>query len=130
MVKTFPNLEITNTTKGKLPRLPFLKLKEKVLGKTYELSVVFTDNATTKNLNRIYRKKDKPANVLAFPLSKNRGEIFLSIKEIKKSALMFGRKSDVLIGLFFIHAILHLKGLSHGSTMERIEERIQKAFRV
>lgn len=130
MRTTYPNLEITKTIKGKLPRLPFLRLKEKVLGKIYELSIVFTDNATTKKLNRIYRGKNKPANVLAFPLSQNRGEIFLSIKELEKSSHLFGKNGDTLVGLFFIHALLHLKGLSHGSTMERMEKRLHRAFSI
>ena len=126
-VKTLLNLEIT-VEKGKLPRLPFLKLKNKILGKKYNLSIVFTDNKTTKKLNRIYRKKNKPANVLSFPLSKNKGEIFLSIKEAEKSKKLFNKKGAELIGFFLIHAMLHLKGLAHGSTMEHMEEKFSRYF--
>ena len=130
MQKSYKNLDITINTKGKLPRLPFVKMKEAILGKKYELSVVFTDNATTKKLNLIYRNKNKSANVLSFPLSPKNGEIFLSIKEIEKSSKIFNRRGDALVGLFLIHAMAHLKGHLHGSTMERIEERVLKAFHI
>lgn len=120
--RTYPNLTITITTKGKIPHLPFLKLKNRLLGKKYDLSVVFTDNNTTRRLNKIYRGKNKPANVLSFPLGKHHGEIFLSLKEIKKSEKDLKRRGGALVGFFLIHAVLHLKGLSHGSTMERMEK--------
>ena len=130
MTKNYKNLDIKITTKDKLPRLPFLNMKKAVLGKAYNLSIVFTNNKTTKKLNLAYRGKNKPANILSFPLSKNHGEIFLSIKEIEKSSKIFNRKGSALVGLFLVHAMVHLKGHFHGSTMERIEERIQKAFRI
>ncbi len=129
MHKTFPNLSIA-AGKGKLPRLPFLKMKEAVLGKNYELSVVFTDSITSQKLNRLYRKKNKPANVLSFPLSKKSGEIYLDLKEIKKSEKVFGRQGDRLVGFFFVHALLHLKGSRHGVTMERKEARLKKRFKI
>ena len=34
------NLQIKNTTKGKLPRLPFVDIKDSVLGKKYSLSLI------------------------------------------------------------------------------------------
>ena len=129
MSKTIhPNLSITNTLKSKLPGLPFLKMKDVVLGKNYELSVVFASDAETRKLNCIYRGKNKPANVLAFPLSKNRGEVFLCPAEIKKYSGDFGRRGDKLTGFFLIHALVHLKGHRHGSTMEKTEARFRRAF--
>ena len=127
-IASYPNLSIANTKKGKLPRLPFLKLKNAILGGKYELSVVFANPAEMRKLNRIYRGKNKPADVLAFPLSKNNGEIFLCVSEIKKRAGDFGREGDKLAGFFLIHALVHLKGLSHGSTMEKTEGRFRNAF--
>ncbi|MEK7662357.1 MAG: rRNA maturation RNase YbeY [Patescibacteria group bacterium] len=128
MVKTTANLSITNTVKGKLPRLPFLKLKNAILGEKYELSVVFVSPEKAKKLNLAHRGKNKPANVLSFPLSKNSGEIFLCVPEIKKSAKDFDRQGGRLVGFFFIHALVHLKGNRHGSTMEKTEEKFRKVF--
>ena len=51
-------------------------------------------------------------------------------KEINKSAKIFERKGDKLIAFFFIHGLVHLKGMSHGSTMEAIENRFYKKFKI
>jgi len=128
VTRVFKNLTINY--KGKLPRLPFIKMKNAVLGKNYELSVVFTDNKLSKKLNKIYRGKNKPANVLSFPLSKKAGEIYLDLKEIKKSSNLFEMSGDKLIGFFFLHALSHLDGLSHGSTMEKREAILMKRFHI
>src|SRR3989344_5266868 len=61
---------ITKTIKGNPPRLPFMHIKNKVLGEKYHLSLVFAGKAVMKKLNQKYRKKDYLPNVLSFPLSK------------------------------------------------------------
>lgn len=128
--RSFYNLSITNLSKGRLPSLPFVAMKEAALGKDYELSVVFIGSARSRELNRRYRKKDEPADVLSFALSKKSGEIFLDIKEIIKSQNDFTQRGDSLVGLFFIHGLAHLKGYRHGSTMDRMETSLRKKFRI
>jgi probable rRNA maturation factor len=122
------SFSIQNTTKGKLPSLPFLELKESILGKNYTLSCVFVGDALSKKLNRTYRGKNKPTNVLSFPLSKTEGEIFLNLKLAKKEAPKFEEKYKNFVGFLFIHGLLHLKGLDHGSRMERAEKLARKKF--
>lgn len=78
------SLTITNTTKEKLPKHPFKKMAEKVLGKTYDLSLTIIDPAEIQRLNATYRDKNKPTDILSFPLSENSGEIFLCLSEAKK----------------------------------------------
>jgi ssRNA-specific RNase YbeY (16S rRNA maturation enzyme) len=104
---------ITNQTKRPLPRGPFEKLKDKVVGKKYELSLVFIGNKDSHKLNLLYRGKDKPTNVLSFPLSKTSGEIFIDLS-FKEHSVIF----------LFIHGLLHLKGMQHGATMEREEKKL------
>ena len=48
---------VKNTTKGKLNGLPLVYIKEAVLGKKYDLSLVFIGNKLSRRLNREYRKK-------------------------------------------------------------------------
>lgn len=106
--------QINNLTKGNLPRLPFSRAKKTILGKKYDLSLVFTGNGLAKKLNKIYRGKDKPANVLSFALDKQVGEIFINLTKVK---------TDAELALLFIHALLHLKGRRHSSKMESEEKK-------
>mgnify|MGYP001088332087 CR=1 FL=1 len=121
---------ITNKTKRKLPGLPFCHMKETVLGKSYNLSLVFIGETRSRKLNVEYRKKDKSTNILSFPLSDTEGEIFIDLTKSTKEAPLFDRSFDNFIGFLFIHGLFHLKGYDHGSTMERNEEKIRKKFNI
>ena len=92
----------------------FNKIKEQVLGKRYELSLVFAGNSFMRRLNRVYRGKDKPANVLSFQLSKNSGEIFISPSKTGGFSVLE----------LFIHGLLHLKGMEHGDIMDFEEAKL------
>jgi probable rRNA maturation factor len=122
------NFTITNTTKSTLPRVPFDLIKNAALGKKYSLSLVFIKNARSKFLNNAYRNKNKPTNVLSFSLDKKSGEIFLTPEVIKKQTKEFDRKYENLVTFLFIHGLMHLKGMDHGSTMERAEVKLRKKF--
>ncbi len=122
------SFEILNMTKGALPSVPFLEIKNKILGEDYELSLVFCGNRKSKELNKKFREKDYPTNVLSFPLDKENGEIFIAPAVVKKETLKFGKTYKNLIGYLFIHGLLHLKGMEHGSTMETAEKKFQKLF--
>jgi probable rRNA maturation factor len=117
-----------NNTKGKLPRLPFLDIKNAVLGKKYDLSLVFIGSTLSRRLNKEHRNKDKPANILSFPLSKESGEIFIDVKEASKQAPSFDVSPPKFLGHLFIHGLFHLKGFNHGSRMEKEEEKIRNKF--
>ncbi|MBI5816906.1 MAG: rRNA maturation RNase YbeY [Candidatus Yonathbacteria bacterium] len=123
-------LTITNKTKGKLPSLPFVKMKNAVLGKNYELSLVCIGNKASQRLNKTYRRKNTPTNILSFPLSKTEGEIFIDLKKSRAGAHLFERGYSNFIGFLFIHALLHLKGFDHGSKMEGKEVKLRKRFKI
>ena len=119
---------IHNTTKGKPPRLPFSQIKKAVLGEEYELSLVFIGTHRSRKLNKTYRGKDKPANVLSFHIDEQTGEIYIDMKTAAKEAKYFGRTPRQFIGDLFIHGLFHLKGYAHGSKMESEERKIRKQF--
>ena len=91
-----------------------IKLKNKILGKNYELSLVFAGDTLMRRLNRTYRGKDKSTNVLAFPISKNLGEIFINPSRARPFGVKF----------LFIHEVLNLKGMRHGAKMDKLEKQI------
>lgn len=124
------SLTITNTTKGKLPRLPFAKITVAVLGKEYDCSLVIVNSKKSRELNRTYRKKDIPTNILSFSLDKNEGEIFLDLKKARADAVNFDRAYTNFIGFLFIHGLFHLKGFKHSSKMEIQERKIRTLFKI
>lgn len=121
---------ITNGTKQGIPRVPFLRMKDEVLGTSYELSVVFIGEQRMRTLNKTYRKKDTSTDILSFPIDNDTGEIFLSLNDVKKKAKLFELTDTQYLGFVFIHGLLHLKGLDHGRTMERLEHSWCRAFNI
>jgi probable rRNA maturation factor len=103
-------------------------MKEAVLGADYELSVVIVDETKIQELNRTYRGIDKPTDILSFPLSDTSGEIFMNPEQTALQAREFDRTFDNFLGFLFIHGLLHLNGMEHGSTMERAEEKVRTQF--
>ena len=121
---------IVNTTKGKLPRLPFEQIKNEALGEDYELELVFLSSKEMHKINLEHHKKDKPTNILSFPLSKKSGQIFICLSVAKKEAPDFDRNYKNYVGFLFIHGVIHLKGFDHGSTMENEERKIRTIFEI
>jgi len=101
-----------------------------VLGAEYEGSLVIISSRKSRELNRTYRGKDNSTNILSFPLDKNEGEIFLDLKKARSEAPLFGRSYTNFIGYLFIHGLLHLKGLDHGTKMENAEKKIRTIFKI
>ncbi len=121
-------ISIINKTNGKLPRLPFARLKDAILGKSYSLSVAIVTPAESHEINKKYRDKDKPTNILSFPLEKNSGEIILDIETSYADAPNFDMTPKNFLLFLVIHGMLHLKGFDHGSTMEKEEKKFLKKF--
>ena len=82
----------------------------------------------SRRLNKTYRKKDYPANVLSFPLDKTSGEIFLNIRKAEREAKSEGISTKKRLLILYVHGISHLAGYDHSPKMERFEEKILKLF--
>ncbi|MFA5132090.1 MAG: rRNA maturation RNase YbeY [Candidatus Paceibacterota bacterium] len=113
---------------GKIPALPFLDLKEKILGKSYDLTIVFCSPEESRERNKTYRDKDYPTNILSFPLSDTEGEIYISLITARRDAHTFEMSYQKFLHLLIIHGMLHLKGHDHGSTMEELEDSYVRKF--
>jgi rRNA maturation RNase YbeY len=113
---------------GTLPRLPFLTIKEKILGKKYNLTIIFCTPKESQARNKEYRGKDYPTNILSFPLDENEGEIYISLSTARKDAKKFEHTYEQFLHLLLIHGCLHLKGHEHSSTMEELETKHLQTF--
>jgi probable rRNA maturation factor len=101
-----------------------------------ELSLVFTDDAGIARLNKEWRGKDGPTNVLSFPafpvqpgaLPPLLGDIVLAAETVSREAKLDGKPLEHHIAHLIIHGFLHLVGHDHeaeaeAETMEAIERR-------
>jgi probable rRNA maturation factor len=119
---------IVKQSKATLPRVPYEKIARDILGQDYDLGLVLCTPATIRKLNQDYRHKDKDSNILSFPYGKGMGEIFINPTAAKAEAPSFGESFAAHLRHLFIHGCLHLKGMTHGSTMDKREKQLVKRF--
>lgn len=80
-----------------------------------ELSVLLTRNSEIRELNREYRGKDKPTDVLSFPMEDPclLGDIVISTEKAACQAEEFGVTFDEEMARLLVHGLLHLAGYDH-----------------
>ena len=100
----------------------FASIAEDILGKKYELSLIFSGSTRSRRLNKENRGKDYVPNILSFPYEKNEGEIIITLSNIKKEAPQYEMSEKKYLIFLFIHGCLHLKGMDHSTKMESLEE--------
>ncbi len=92
-----------------------------------ELSVVLCDDATIHALNRDYRRKDKPTDVLAFALREGPGghlagdllgDVIISLDTATRQAKERGIASRDEVRMLLTHGLLHLLGWDHRTDAE------------
>ncbi|HHE76410.1 MAG TPA: rRNA maturation RNase YbeY [Candidatus Parcubacteria bacterium] len=89
--------------------------------KNKEMSVVLVGESRMRLLNKKYRNKDKPTDVLSFGRTKGvsgfleseLGEIVICPAAIKKNALKYGVSFEEELVRVLVHGILHLLGYNH-----------------
>lgn len=111
----------------------------------FELSLCFMNDKEIQVLNKDYRGKDKPTNVLSFPnealsdaiegRSVLLGDIVLSFETIQREAAAQGKKFMDHTTHMIIHGFLHLLGYDHteaqeAEAMEAQEIKILEALRI
>ncbi|MBI4217368.1 MAG: rRNA maturation RNase YbeY [Parcubacteria group bacterium] len=124
-------IELNNLTKETVPRTLLKRVAQSVLRKERRkagLSIVLLEKKRMLQLNRIYRKKNKVANVLSFPLSDARGksipelglgEVILCPAEIRKDAEKYGISYTKALAWMLIHGILHVLGHTHRQMIKK-----------
>ena len=125
-------IEVNNLTTSQINKQFLKKIAKKVLQaekKKIELSIALVDQARIKRLNKKYRGKDKPTDVLSFFYGDS-AELVICPVELKKNALTFKTSFKKELTKTLIHGILHLTGYSHETTRKKAEimEKKQKYY--
>lgn len=106
-----------------------------------ELSLELTGDKHMRRLNREYRKKDRPTDVLAFPtreavmpqgvpfVTPMLGDVVISLPKAVRQAKEAGRSIDDELAMLLVHGVLHLCGYDHEHNA-REEARMSRRERV
>ncbi|MCA1039076.1 rRNA maturation RNase YbeY [Bacillus infantis] len=101
-----------------------------------ELSVTFVTNDRIQEINRVYRDKDKPTDVISFAMEelgegeteiagegipRVLGDIIISIQRTEEQAGEYGHSFERELGFLAVHGFLHLLGYDHETDEEERE---------
>ncbi|MFO7734327.1 MAG: rRNA maturation RNase YbeY [Candidatus Aminicenantes bacterium] len=96
-----------------------------------EVTLALVGSAAMRTLNRRFRKKDRPTDVLSFPLGKQGpdgrhylGDIVIAVPVAFRQAREKGHSLKRELELLAVHGFLHLIGFDHGAGIEQEEARL------
>lgn len=103
-----------------------------------ELSLLFTDDASIREINAEWREQDKPTNVLSFPAYPLQpggkpgpmlGDIIFAHETVAREAVELEKPFEAHLSHLLVHGFLHLFGYDHmndeeATIMEGLETRI------
>jgi probable rRNA maturation factor len=100
---------------------------------TASVTVRVVGEAEARRLNRVYRGRDRPTNVLSFPYERRGkavcGDIALCAPLIRREAERQGKRLEAHYAHLVVHGLLHLRGYDHDAPraarrMEALETQI------
>lgn len=102
---------------------------ELIVPQDAELSLVLTDDARIRDLNRDWRGFDKPTNVLSFPAADAEdddpgpllGDVVVAFETTAREAAEAGRRLEDHFAHLLVHGLLHLFGFDHEDDAEADE---------
>lgn len=116
----------------------FVSRARRAAGLHAAVHVLVTSNAELQELNRKFRGKDQPTDVLSFPAMAGlkpsyAGDIAISAEIAAENARALGHTVAEEIKILVLHGILHLRGYDHerdGGKMARREEKLRRSLRL
>ncbi|HEY9787449.1 MAG TPA: rRNA maturation RNase YbeY [Candidatus Obscuribacterales bacterium] len=86
------------------------------------LNLTFVSNDAIRKLNREWRMKDAPTDVLSFPQMDEEppcympweiGDVVISVERAREQAKEYGHSFERELGFLFVHGVLHVLGFDH-----------------
>jgi probable rRNA maturation factor len=96
----------------------FLNRARLAIGLRGEVDVLLASDATLRQLNKNFRGKDKPTDVLSFPAptafaKKHAGDLAISLETASRQAKAYGHTLAEETKILLLHGLLHLSGEDH-----------------
>ena len=120
----------------------FTARAQRAAGLRGEVSILITDNIAMRDLNRRFRKKSRPTDVLSFPATTSgadggahslAGDIAISAEIAAQNAQRLGHSLADELKVLILHGVLHLVGYDHetdNGEMAAKEEHLRRALRL
>ena len=131
------NIGIFNETQEKVENLevlePLLTYALEVENvDNLEFNVIIINNEEIHKINKEYRGRDRPTDVISFALEDYKdikyendyrvlGDIYISIDKVKEQAKEYGHSEKRELAFLAVHGLLHLLGYDH---MEKEDEKV------
>ena len=96
-----------------------------------QVTVLLTTDAALRNLNRRFRRKNNPTDVLSFPSAipgpeKTAGDLAISVETARRQANEHGHALTCELKILILHGLLHLAGYDHESDSGQMRRRERK----
>jgi probable rRNA maturation factor len=113
------------------------RIMDMLHAENWTITIVFCTDAFIRVLNKQYRQKDEPTDVLSFASGETRrgrfyvGDIVISVETLEKNARYFSVDAHEELRRLIIHGILHLSGMDHATNSEQetmlvLQEKIMR----
>jgi probable rRNA maturation factor len=95
------------------------------------MTIAVVPDARVRALNRQYRKKDRPTDVLSFPSDERGylGDVVIAAGVARRQARQAGHPLATELRVLALHGLLHLLGYDHerdDGRMARLERRLRR----
>lgn len=125
-------IEITDEILENLEKAVNVALEKEAIEIPVEVSISFVENDEIRQLNKEYRKKDQPTDVLSFPLVERGqlekgqapfeiplGDIIVSTPKVVNQAKEYGHPYLRELAYLTVHGMFHLLGYDHMNQEEK-----------
>jgi len=137
MIVTAPEVHVS---RGTLPRRELSRFVRQVceaIPLAGETSILLTTDTAIQALNRKFRRKNKPTDVLSFPPESSAaesayaGDLAISLETAGKQAAAHGHSLLHEVQILLLHGLLHLAGHDHerdSGQMKQLEQALRQQF--
>jgi probable rRNA maturation factor len=110
------SLSISTLSKSGLTR--FLNRARAAVGLDGNVDVLLADDPTLRRLNKTFRGKNRPTDVLSFPAPDeiahdHAGDLAISLETANRQAAIYSHSLRDEVRILLLHGLLHLSGLDH-----------------
>ncbi len=132
--KNLTDSKISRSIICKIKKVIRLTVEEAYPDHEFEVSITICNDEYIHELNKEYRGKDKPTDVLSFPMlefdtpeiTTLLGDIIISVDTAEKQAKEYGNTLERELCFLAVHSSLHLLGYDHETSSDDEKYMIEK----